>query len=570
MQLACSGGTDHVRAKMVNKGPSYSQSLWQRFEDTNYMRYHIGSENQLVSVAIRLGAQRIEGWSPEEESAIANLEKVGIGLVAKCKQQILTGDDPLGEALCRLRTPDVRRESGSTYTPIPVVHAMVGWAKSSNIKPDRVVEPGAGSARFLMQAAKIFPAARLLGIETDPVSAIIARANLATIGAGRRAKVILGDFKKLEISQIERPTLYIGNPPYVRHHRLDSDCKKWLSTHARELGLKASQLAGLHVHFFLATALKAQPNDFGIFITSAEWLDVNYGKLVRQLFLSQLGGQGITIIEPTSRTFSDAATTAAITQFQIGTKPRQIRINRAEDASSREGLERGRWLERERFDPCRGWSILSRSMKKTRDGYIELGEICSVHRGQVTGANRVWIAGLHSQNLPQSVLFPSVTKAFELFRVGEALVDVSDLRFVIDIPPDLSVLSKADRSEIDAFLERAKLMGADKGYVAEKRKAWWSVGLRPPAPILATYMARRKPAFVRNIAGARHINIAHGIYPRLAMDDAVLDRLCRSLSSVVSISEGRTYAGGLTKFEPKEMERILIPNVLHAATEQVA
>jgi adenine-specific DNA-methyltransferase len=42
------------------------------------------------------------------------------------------------------------------------------------------------------------------------------------------------------------------------------------------------------------------------------------------------------------------------------------------------------------------------------------------------------------------------------------------------------------------------------------------VRLRPPAPILATYMARRPPAFVHNLAGARHVNIDHGLYPRTA------------------------------------------------------
>ena len=38
--------------------------------------------------------------------------------------------------------------------------------------------------------------------------------------------------------------------------------------------------------------------------------------------------------------------------------------------------------------------------------------------------------------------------------------------------------------------------------------------MKPP-PIMATYMARRPPAFVRNLADARYINIAHGIYPPL-------------------------------------------------------
>ena len=85
------------------------------------------------------------------------------------------------------------------------------------------------------------------------------------------------------------------------------------------------------------------------------------------------------------------------------------------------------------------------------------------------------------------------------------------------------------------------------------------MGLRAAAPILATYMARRPPAFVRNDAGARHINIAHGLYPRERMSDVLLDRLADRLRAEVTLAQGRTYAGGLVKFEPREMERIPVP-----------
>ena len=72
-------------------------------------------------------------------------------------------------------------------------------------------------------------------------------------------------------------------------------------------------------------------------------------------------------------------------------------------------------------------------------------------------------------------------------------------------------------------------------------------------------MARRPPAFVRNLAGARHLNIAHGIYPRQPMTPAQLDALARHLAATVTVGQGRTYAGGLTKFEPGEMERLPVP-----------
>jgi hypothetical protein len=95
--------------------------------------------------------------------------------------------------------------------------------------------------------------------------------------------------------------------------------------------------------------------------------------------------------------------------------------------------------------------------------------------------------------------------------------------------------------------------------VASHRKAW-SVGLRSPAPIVSTYIARRAPAFALNRADARHINVAHGLYPRDPMTEKARISLVRFLQANISQGSGRTYAGGLTKFEPKEMERLVVPS----------
>jgi hypothetical protein len=165
----------------------------------------------------------------------------------------------------------------------------------------------------------------------------------------------------------------------------------------------------------------------------------------------------------------------------------------------------------------------------------------------------------YSQRLPERFLVPSITKAKELFSTNGVLTDARSLRRVIDLPADCSDLSGAERIAVEAFKLWARKQGAHQTYTARAKRAWWSIGLREPAPILCTYMARKAPAFVRNLAGARHINIAHGLYPRVQMTDVELDAYAKYLRENVCQSEGRTYAGGLTKFEPKEIERILVP-----------
>ena len=92
--------------------------------------------------------------------------------------------------------------------------------------------------------------------------------------------------------------------------------------------MPASGLAGLHAHFFLATARHAVPGDLGVLITAAEWLDVNYGRLVRELLLGALGGQAVHLIEPAAPVFADAAATSVITCFRPGSAPEAIRMRR--------------------------------------------------------------------------------------------------------------------------------------------------------------------------------------------------------------------------------------------------
>jgi hypothetical protein len=441
---------------------------------------------------------------------------------------------------------------------LPIIGPMLDWA-SSMATPARVVDPGLGSGRFAIRAGLRFPGCSILGVEVDPVAAIIARANLATLGLAGRSEVIVGDYRAVSIPPIDGKTLFLGNPPYIRHHLIEPSWKQWLTREALRRGLAASQLAGLHVHFFLATVLKAAPGDLGALITAAEWLDVNYGKLVRDLFLNDLGGRQIVVIEPTALPFPDAATTAAITTFEVGSRSKSISIARVEslDEVGNPGVVRE--VDREQLAASSRWTSFTRPLKKGPAGTVELGELCRVHRGQVTGSNKVWIAGPIDAGLPESVLFPTVTRALELFRVGKVLSDTSMLRKVIDLPVDLKIFDPSERRAIDGFLDRAIQSGADQSYIANHRKAWWSVGLRSPAPILATYMARRPPAFVLNTGEARHINIAHGLYPREPMDPESLTRLVEFLTSSVNLSQGRTYAGGLTKFEPREMERLLVP-----------
>jgi adenine-specific DNA-methyltransferase len=578
-------------------------------------------ELDLVAAAVGLGAATVLGWSDAEQRLAEQAGQAGLAGQAgpgfdidAVGDEIRRGGDPLGAAFCALRDPARRRPLGQTFTPAAVIESMVSWAAGTGGSPARVVDPGAGSARFLIAAGRQWPMAGLVGVEIDPLAAIIGRASLAAAGLGARSQIILGDYREVALppgpasgggpaggngqasggSASGGPTLFLGNPPYVRHHQIAPEWKDWLRRTAAEQGLPASGLAGLHVHFFLATARHAQPGDLGALITAAEWLDVNYGHLVRDLLLGVLGADSVHLVEPAVPVFADATATSVISCFRPGQIPGVVRLARVASPADLGTLDGGRPVPAEvlrdaprwgpllrrsslsnepvpadgvaagrgaarRARPARGVPGARRVRPGLPDGHVELGELCRVHRGQVTGANAVWVTAKPQELIPDRFQFPAVTRARELFAAGGALPPGTALRRVIDLPADLAELSDVEQAAVGRFLRSASAAGAADGYVARHRTPWWRVRLANPPPILASYMARRPPIFVRNLAGARFLNIAHGLYPREPLSPALLDALAGYLSRSVHTGQGRVYAGGLVKFEPKEMERLPVP-----------
>ncbi|XVO83980.1 Eco57I restriction-modification methylase domain-containing protein [Pseudomonas chlororaphis] len=524
------------------------------------MKSFIQTEQELIAVCSALIKDH-KSLSVQERKLVnessVSIQESEIDLI---RGEILQGLDPLGESFSYVRSPKERRSTGAVYTPATIVDSMMSWLASKG-NPERIVDPGAGSGRFILAAGELFQGAQLIAIELDPLAALMLRANVEIRGWSERTKILVKDYRQIKLPRCKGVTAFIGNPPYVRHHDIEEDWKNWYASQFATFGVKASALAGLHLHFFLQTRLLAKKGDIGAFITSAEWMDVNYGSALRRLLMEELGGIALHVLDPSIEAFPGTATTAAITCFRVGESEEPVRVRSISDLTNLNGLTTGVDVPRSEIQSAKRWSIIVRPSKSLSLGEVELGEFFRVHRGQVTGANGVWIAGEHAKKLPERIKLPTITRAKDLIQAGTHLVSSEELKRVIDLPPELDDFEQHEIRSIERFLKWAKSQGADQSYVALHRKAWWSVGLKAPAPVLCTYMARRPPQFTINECGARHINIAHGLYPREDIDKGFLHRIVNWLNCNINVDGGRTYAGGLTKFEPKEIERLKIPKM---------
>ncbi len=470
--------------------------------------------------------------------------------------------DPLGTAYCIIKSPKERRGAGQTFTPIEAVEGMFRWAEGQGAV-SRIVDPGAGSGRYVLHGLRRNLDAFGIAAETDPLVALLLRANAIALGVHDRLQVHLGDYRTLELASIEGRTLFIGNPPYVRHHDIAVEWKEWYSSSLKALGHASSQLAGLHLHFFVKTLALAKAGDLGCFITAAEWLDVNYGQSLRDLLTNGLGGKAVFVVAHEVPVFGDAMVTACITCFAPGSEGTQIEFKNIASAEELLDLSGGHFAEKARAKAERSWSILLRNRQIVQnDGFINLGDLFQVRRGQVTGKNSVWVTDHNRFGLAEEFLVPSITDAADIIHAPNGRIeDLTALRRVIALPASLDELELDRREAILEFLEWARSEDADKGFVARNRKPWWKVNMTSVPQVVVTYMGRRPPVFAINTAGASLINVAHGLYPKVQLDPDALEALIIWLNHNVRQDSGRVYAGGLTKFEPSEVMRLQVPGL---------
>jgi hypothetical protein len=510
---------------------------------------------EIVGLALACGASDVGGPFTRSENLVAQRAlPTSKARARRVRSAIRDGADPLGVAFCAARSPLERRDLGAFFTGSAILEPMMQWARAQN--PSRFVDPGCGSGRFAAAAAAWKPSVDIVAVDLDPVATLLTRAALAAIGA-KRARVLQGDYLTVAISSHDGRTAFVGNPPYVRHHDLTPQTKARAAVLAAKVGHSISGLAGLHALFYLATLAKhGVAGDAGSFVTSAEWLDVGYGSVIRSMFSNGLGGRSLTVFDAESVPFDDAMTTAAITTFTIGQEVKAARIARVVDAATCIALEdAGRDVDRTVLASTKRWSPFLREPVADVAGAM-VGNLFRVSRGQVTGANAFFIMS-HSAARERGIerfCVPLVTSADEIFASDGVLRNGPDRLVGLEVPKDLN---PTRYPRLAAYLAAGQAAKVHLGYVASHRSPWWSVSF-PKPPIVATYMARQAPFFALNPDGLGLLNVAHGLHPRDSMDAetiaSVVDVLNANRASFVG--RGRTYHGGLEKFEPGEVEAL--------------
>jgi hypothetical protein len=492
------------------------------------------------------------------------------------------------------KTRAERNKLGQFATPTVLATDILEYARTLMpvSQQIRFLDPAFGTGAFysaLLRSLPFSQVARAWGYEVDP-------------HYGRESKKLWNrtplELKIADFTQATPPTidenrvnLLICNPPYVRHHHLSVDEKSRLRGLARQTtGIRLSGLAGLYCYFLLISHGWMADQGLAGWLIPSEFMDVNYGKQIKQYLLQRVTLLRIHRFDPDDVQFGDALVSSAIVWFKKEKPP----VNHEVEFSYGGALTSPEVFSRVSMSVLRQTAKWSRFPKtpgspalfnpKISLVELKLSDLFNIKRGIVTGANKFFILEpdqISKHKIPGEFLVPIlpsprylVTNEVKADANGNPITDPRLFLLACNLPENDV---RARYPSLWEYLQIGVQRGVDKRYLCGRRSPWYAQEKRPASPLLCTYMGRQGPGnkkpfrFILNHSQATAPNVYLMLYPKpnlekeLKGDPNLLKAVWQTLNEIspdVLVSGGRVYGGGLHKIEPGELANVSADGIL--------
>ena len=472
-------------------------------------------------------------------------------------------------------TPALRKRRGAFFTPAAITSFVVNW--SIRNKDDRVLEPSAGDAAFLVAAVSRLKELRrgkdvvpvVDGVEIHPESVKAARRRVRN--AGGKADVRECDFFDLVPEPIYDSV--IGNPPYIRYQNFSGDARTKARRAALRAGVALTGLASSWAAFTVHSSLFLKPGGRIGLVLPAELLSVNYAAPVRQFLFERF--RRVELVLFSEQVFPEVETDVVLLLADgYGQGPAgHALIRQAKNLDSLHSLDIGQaWTP---ADPAGKWtsSLVDPLAVKVLQELICSGHFMALESwgdttlGIVTGNNKYFAmspARAKELGLRRRELLPLSPPGSAHLRGLE--LTLSDLRTLGRNGESTKLFfpGEVPSPEAQSYIDDGHRTGVDSAFKCRVRKTWYRVPLVRPADLLLTCMNADTPRLTTNEASAYHLNSVHGVY--LAADAREIGRELLPLASLNSATlmhaelVGRAYGGGILKMEPREADLWAMPS----------
>ncbi len=489
----------------------------------------------------------------------------------------------------RSKSAAERNRLGQFSTPYPLARKMVRRC-FSHLEANQSIcflEPALGSGVFFSALDKECEGRLVreaVGIELDAEYAEIAR----TLWPVEPMEVRHGDFLAFaaDPANRERFNLLCTNPPYVRHHHLNSDLKLELQARVKKnLGLEISGLSGLYVYFLLLADQLLAPGAVASWLLPSEFFFVNYGRPLREYLTRHVTLLDVHQFDPEDVQFDDALVTSCIVTYR---KSRPVATDQFIFQFGGDVLVPKRTVTFNAFEQTAKpkWTFaqpVDSGAEFSDAAVIRLGDLFHVRRGVATGANDFFTMDLETAEqyaIPTRFLKPILPSprylkvdVVEADATGEPLLDGVNYLLDCQLPPERV---QAEFPGLWNYLQTGVTKGIPDGYLCASRDFWYYQEQREPSPFLVSYMGRGNAAgkspirFILNYSRAIVTNVYLNLYPthalkKLLNEDASrfaeLHAILNAITPANLARNGRVYGGGLHKVEPKEIAGVPLVNL---------
>ncbi len=474
------------------------------------------------------------------------------------------------------KTSEDRNRMGQFATPTALAREIVahGIQLLPNDEKIRFLDPGIGTGSFYSALRTIAPNERIAsaaGFEIDRHYGEPAQA----LWKNTLLNIRIENFTH---ATPDNPgaNLLICNPPYVRHHYIDSIQKVDLQYRTEKAcGVKINRLSGLYCYFIgLAHGWMAQGGIAGWLIPS-EFMSVNYGREIKRYLLEKATLRHIHRFNPEDVQFKDALVSSAIVWIQ-NSPPRKDHVVEFSYGGTLAAPALSRKIPASELIHDPKWTRYPQANKATQKVGITLGDLFDIKRGLATGNNSFFIMDrnkIEAHRLPMECFTPILPGSryipkdvIEVDQNGFPQIDKQLFLLNTHLPErEIAARYPALKAYLDTGKSGSKPVAGR--YLCRSRNPWYSQENRPPAPILCTYMGRgnkeNKPfRFILNDSQATACNVFLMLYPKHILARAAENNtgtiktaweFLNKIDPDELLSHGRVYGGGLHKLEPKEL-----------------
>ena len=461
-----------------------------------------------------------------------------------------------------------RRKYAQFFTPFVVAEFMSKWILG-NKELQTVLDPAFGLGIFARAIRQKKAECFIKGFEIDET--ILQKANVI-FEHEKNTSVFLKDYMFNDWGN--RYDGIICNPPYFKFH--DYDNKTVLKEIEENLGLKLNGFTNLYTLFLLKSAYQLNKNGRSAYIIPSEFLNSDYGKLVKSYLIENKLLRYIIIFDFEENVFDDALTTASILLFANDNEKSEVEFINIKSLDELQSLQTKiqsypkskaeKSFPFSELNPEIKWRAYYQKQNATRfKNLVPFSTYGKVVRGIATGANEYFTfnqSKAKQYEIEDKFLLPCITKS----------VDVNGSFFTKENFEELKQQNKniflfnaiGENEALSKYISKGEAEEINKRFLTASRNPWYALEKRVPSPIWVSVFNRNGLRFIRNEANISNLTTFHCIYLNLFSEpkvDLLFAYLLTDISKEIFNDNRREYGNGLYKFEPNDINKAQVINL---------